>query len=393
MITKEQLRFICFDRIIPKWHSMPDTFPDFLREFSQDEKDANGELVSQLLERLRDMPDEPSEEQREQIKGELAVFLEKEQIIHAKKYISDELMDEFRENIELFIKKTKAFDESLSRESIWQAMRNYLIYAIIVNLQGQRQNCRDTILGYSLLYPYTDNYIDRFHRGRGSRDSYNALIRRVLTGQAVCPQDDYEEKTRQLLELVLDHYSGDPEKRKEAAALLLLMLDAQEKSIRQMRRFGAAGITADEILRISSYKGGVSVFLDYLFGIDLDESSMTEAEMAFYLSFGLILQLADDLQDIKEDRKNRIRTLMTFCRCKRRREATVNRLLHFTQSCITDFHPKNPELKPFVLQNCRLLLLTAVAQNAKCFSGKYMKKVEPYLPLSLKQIKSYSEKL
>lgn len=396
MITKKQLSSICFDRIIPKWHSMPDTFPDFLQEFSQDEKNANGELVSQLLEKLQDMPEDPSEEQKEQIENELAAFLEKEQIIHAKKYISDELMGEFRENIELFIKRAKAFDENLSRESIWQAMRNYLIYAMIVNLQGQRQNCRDTILGYSLLYPYTDNYIDRLHRARNSKDSYNALIRSVLKGQAVCPQNDYEEKTRQLLELVMGHYSGDlgkPAKRKEAAELLLLMLEAQEKSIRQMRSFGVAGFTADEILRISSYKGGVSVFLDYLFSIDLDEASMTEEEKAFYLSFGLILQLADDLQDIKEDRKNHIRTLMTFCQRKRRREATVNRLLHFTQSCITDFHPKNPELKPFVLQNCRLLLLTAVAQNTKYFSGKYLKKVEPYLPLSLQQIRGYAAKL
>ena len=212
MITREQLSPICFDRIIPKWHSMPDTFPDFLQEFSQDEKTANGELVSRLLEKMRDMPEEPSEEQQEQIKKELTAFLEKEQIIHAKKYISDELMDEFRENIELFIKKVKAFDESLSRESIWQAMRNYLIYAMIVNLQGQRQNCRDTILGYSLLYPYTDNYIDRLHRRKDSKNSYNDLIRRILTGQEVHPQNTYEEKTGQLLALVLDHYSGDPGK-------------------------------------------------------------------------------------------------------------------------------------------------------------------------------------
>lgn len=171
------------------------------------------------------------------------------------------------------------------------------------------------------------------------------------------------------------------------------MLEAQEKSIRQIHRFGTAGLTADDILSISSYKGGVSVFLDYLFGIDLDEVSMTEEEKTFYLSFGLILQLADDLQDIKEDIKNRIRTLMTFCRRKRLREATVNRLLHFTQSCITDFHPKNPELKPFVLQNCRLLILTAVAQNTKYFSGKYLKRIEDFLPLSPDQIRSYTEEL
>ena len=31
---------------------------------------------------------------------------------------------------------------------------------MIVEMQGEKQNAADPVLAYSLLYPYTDNYID-----------------------------------------------------------------------------------------------------------------------------------------------------------------------------------------------------------------------------------------
>lgn len=308
MITEKQLRSACFKQVIPNWHSMPDTFPDFLPVFSQEEKAYNEELISsfrQDLQDLQDIQENPSEAQKEEIKKKIHGFLEKENILHVREHISEELLREFEESMECFVERVKDFDASLSRESIWQAMRNYLIYAIIVNLQGERQNCRDTILGYSLLYPYTDNYIDKLHRKNSRKNSYNDLIRRTLSGEDICPENAYEEKTKQLLRLVLNYYSHDSHKQKSAADLLLLMLKAQEKSILQIHRLGTRKLPGEEILRISVWKGGLSVFLDYMFSIDFDTDSVTEEERYFYLCFGLILQLADDLQDAEEDKKNR----------------------------------------------------------------------------------------
>lgn len=385
MITKKQLCSVCFEQIVPKWYSIPDTFPDFLQTFSQEEKSINDKFVEKLRDTIQSLPQNPSIEQKEEMKKKMFMMLEEENILHIKKHISAELFQEFEENIENFVERAKAFDETLSMENIWQAMRNYLIYAMIVNLQGKRQNCRDTILGYSLLYPYTDNYIDERHRTDNDKNSYNNLIRKTLSGEETYPQNDYEEKTRQLLKLVLNHYSDDAGRQKDASSLLLLMLEAQEKSILQIHRFGTKKLTKEEILRISTYKGGLSVFLDYMFSMDFDVSSVTKEERFFYLCFGLILQLADDLQDIAEDKKKHSRTLFTICHRKKRLGATVNRLLHFTQTCITGFSPRNPELHTFTLQSCQLMLLSFVAQNKNCFSKSYIKQMEPHLPISLKQ--------
>lgn len=391
MITKEQLCSICYEQIIPNWNSMPNTFPEFLQVFSQEEKTSNEKLLDRIIPELRkslqDFPQNSSKEQIKKVRNQINKVIDKENILHIKEYISNELLTEFEENAECFLERAKTFDENLPMESIWQAMRNYLIYAIIVNLQREHQNCQDTILGYSLLYPYTDNYIDELHRKDIDKNSYNDLIRKTLSGKDICPKNDYEEKTKQLIKLVLDHYSNYACKQKEASRMLLLMLEAQEKSICQIHRFGTKRLTTKEILRISTYKGGLSVLLDYLFSIDFNVSSITDEEIYFYLSFGLILQLADDLQDITEDRKKHSQTLITICRYKRKLESTVNRLLHFTHGCIIGFSPKNPELHTFMLQNCQLMILAAVSQNAKYFSRSYLEKIEPHLPFSISYIK------
>ena len=387
MITKEHICSICYDHIISKWNSLPEDFPDFLPIYTDKEQEENESLLSFLIPEFRSSltayQQQPCKELAHEIKKKLYHVIDIENILQIKKHIPKELFSDFEQNLELFLEKTKAFDETLSPENIWQAMRNYLIYCMIVNLQGEKQNCRDTILGYSLLYPYTDNYIDKLHRKTTDKNSYNQLIRKTLMGENVTPTNFYEEKTKQLLLLVQNSYSNDFIRKENASSLLLLMLEAQEKSINQIHKLGTKKLTKDEILHISVYKGGLSVFIDYLFSIDFDFSSVTEEEMIFYLYFGLILQLADDLQDIAEDKKNHSQTLMSYTKTKDQLEHTVNRLFHFTHTCILNFSPRNTQLHTFTLQNCELMLLAAIAKNAKYFSKAYLEKIEQHLPFSI----------
>ena len=393
MITKEQICSICYDHLIPKWNSMPETFPDFLPCYTSEEQTANEAFLSSFMPELRNAlqayQQQPDMEQRKQIKEKLHEFIKQEHILHIQKHFSEELFADFEQNIELFLEKTNAFDKTLPADAIWQAMRNYLIYCMIVNLQGEKQNCRDTILGYSLLYPYTDNYIDELYRTHSDKDSYNQLIYCTLKGDDIAPANPYEEKTKDLLHLVLNSFSEDSLRQQQASFFLLLMLEAQERSILQIHRFGIKKLSTDEILRISSYKGGLSVFIDYLFSIDFQLSAVTDEELFFYLSFGLILQLVDDLQDIKEDRKNHSQTMFSICRRKKQYEAMANRLLHFTHTCIANFSPKNSQLHTFTLLNCQLIVLATIAKNANYFSKSYLEKIEKYLPFSI----SFFEKI
>lgn len=363
MLTKQHLCSLCFEKILPCWHSMPNTFPEFLQPVSEAQKNKNEALLDEH--------------------HELAAV---DNMLHIKKHISRKLFHDFKEKTQCLTDRIKAFDENLTMEDIHQALRNYFIYAIITDLQAKPQNCRDTIFAYSLLYPYTDNFIDEAGADKLQKEAYNRLIRNTLSGEKAAVSTFYEKKTQELLLLILDSYPS-ADKRHEAASVLLLMLEAQELSMKQHYKLFTKKLSKEDVLHISAYKGGISVLLDYLFSIDFEKSSVTESEIIFYLSFGLILQLADDLQDIKEDRKKHSQTLMSIQRRKKNLERVVNRLLHFIHSTLGSYEPPNPKLRDFMLQNCFLMILAAVAVNEKRFSKKYLKRVEAYLPFHMAYIR------
>ena len=74
---------------------------------------------------------------------------------------------------------------------------------------------------------------------------------------------------------------------------------------------------------------------------------------------------------------------MSYAKTKDQLEHTVNRLFHFTHTCIANFSPRNTQLHTFTLQNCELMLLAAIAKNAKYFSKVYLEKIEQHLPFSI----------
>lgn len=384
-ITKEWISQICFEEVLPLWRELPETFPDFLTEWDEKEKSENEAYLKEHMEKMQKafslFPEDTSQRQewKCELQKQMDAFVEGEKILDISGLMGKELYLEFERETKRFLKKTRSFDAQLGLESIWQAIRNYFIYAMIADLENQKQNCKDPVFAYSLLYPYTDNYIDSRSRKRDEKEQYNRLIRSVLSGKAANPQNTLEEMTARLLHIALDFYEG--EKRTEVQNLLLLMLEAQEKSIKQQkaRGFGKQSrkeLSEEEILRISAYKGGISVLNDYVFSVDVTE---TEAA-AFYLKFGFILQLSDDLQDIAEDSKERSSTIMTYAAKAKKLEGTVNRLLHFTYRVMQEYEPENKRLHTFAVRNCLLMILSTVAISRKYFSGSYLKKIEVYLP-------------
>lgn len=130
---------------------------------------------------------------------------------------------------------------------------------------------------------------------------------------------------------------------------------------------------------------------DYLFAT----ADWREWEEEFYLKFGFMLQMVDDLQDMEEDGRAGSRTLMTNAAGEKRLEEQINRLLWFIWNEISAFAPKNPDLKDFVLKNCvGISMLSAVAvgnsggsARGNFLSKEYIKALEPYLPVSAEFIK------
>ncbi len=373
-----------------EWEKQPEAFPVFLEKHSEIfpavgdmQKKENETLIEEFSARMQKKAEQRPEGKEglkqwgQEMEQELKCFLEKEKMLSLSEWINPVLFHEFEKETKHFIDRVRGFDADLNAGQIWQAMRNYFIYAMIVEMQGERQNAADPILAYSLLYPYTDNYIDDKTTKKEEKERYNRMIARKLKGEPVLIQSALEEKTCRLLDMIGDAYEG--EAKKKVIGTLLQLLEAQNYSIRQQK----AGISEDEILGISIWKGSTSVLADYLFATQ----DWREKEEGFYLRFGFLLQLVDDLQDMEEDKKEGSRTLMIKAAEQKRLEGQVNRLLWFIWDTVRAFEPRNPGLKGFVLKNCVEITLLSAAMNAQHFLKEYIKALEPYLPLSVEFIK------
>lgn len=376
------------------WEKQPEDFPEFLKENSDlfpiiesERKKENEALVQEFSQRiqkkLRQKPkDKEQQKQWEQelepeLEQDITEFLGREKILSLSEWMSPELLNAFIQETKHFTARVREFDETLTPAQIWQTLRNYFIYAMIVDMQGEKQNAEDPILAYSLLYPYTDNYIDDDQISRQDKERYNQMIALKLKEESATPHNSLEEKTCRLLDMILDTYT-DPAKKKIAGTLLQL-LEAQNNSIGQQK----TDVTEEQILEISMWKGSTSVLADYLFAT----TDWTEYEESFYLKFGFILQLVDDLQDIEEDRKSGSHTLMTEAEKQQKLEQRTNHLLWFTWNVIREFEPVNPELKGFVLKYCVEISLLTATINQQLFPRKYIEALEPYLPFSVDFLK------
>lgn len=421
VLAKSEIRKICSEEIVALWNELPVSFPQFLEEVSEAQKGKNEAVIEEMMVRWQEKGKEFPKKQEEQLawKQEMEEmteeFLEKEEILCIRQYMSQETLAEFKEETKRFVRQTRSFDPELSAENIWQALRNYFIYALITDLQGQKQECKEAAFAYSLLYPYTDNFIDEKGHTKQQKEEYNRMIADVLQGKSQIPEKGLptmemqetlekglptmeiqetlekelptmgiQEKTRQLLERLTGSYQG--EKKQEIRNLLLMMLEAQDRSIRQQT--GKAELTKEEILDISAYKGSLSVLIDYFFTVE----ELRKEEVRFYMKFGFFLQLADDLQDRKEDQKSGSKTLMVHAAQKGELAEHVNRLLHYAHRIFAEFTPANNRLKSFMEKNCYSLVLGAAMENPECFSREEREQMERFFPVHMEFLQKLSQR-
>ncbi len=289
-------------------------------------------------------------------------------------------LDGFKEKIKLFLRKARSFAPDMSPEDLGQALRNFMVYAIFREQNGLLPSCPSSIFGYSMLYPYTDNFLDDPAITEAEKGHYNRFIRDKIKGRPLSPASVHEEKTALLLDDIADAYiSSDSERETAAADIregLLLMLEAQEISQKQVC---PTDLTQQDILDISIYKGGLSVLIDRFFV----ELPMTDDDVLFYFGFGFLLQLCDDLQDIGQDKQSGSRTLLSCCRTPEETAECVNRIFSYTSALFKFCPGKNRDFTAFLLQSCYELILSSAAGSGEWFDPSYLNKLEKYLPVSL----------
>lgn len=389
LLKKDRIKEYYLEEVRKKWLSAEASFPDFLTVIPDEAKAENERYIQSVFTEFQKLVQSYSclpfrqVRWRKRMQSLIHDLLSQENVIGIHNALDSDGLTAFYEEMKDFLRHVRRFAPELSLEDIGQALRNYIVYAMFKVIHQSSEGFSLAGFGYSMLYPFTDNYIDSKSHTTQEKAEYNDIIRAQIEGRKVVTKTVHQKKTCDLLRAIESEYPRDEDN--SAYLLLLMMLEAQENSIRQQHR--KTLLTPEERLDISLYKGGISVLIDRFFV----RKGLNDEELILYLGFGFFLQLADDLQDIKIDSEQGYQTILTVDLSPVQEERIVNRMLNFVHNTLGVFRAENNLFKNFVLDNCYQLILTSVVRSREFFSPQYLQQIEQYLPVKMNYLEQVRE--
>ena len=280
----------------------------------------------------------------------------------------------------------RQFDADLSIADIIQACRNGWTACGLQPLFGERMSMTPSILGYSLLYPYSDNYLDREDVSSAAKLQFSARFCNRLRGEKLPVQGDREAALWKLVGLIEGQYPR--ESYQNVFDCLLAIHRAQEESIKQL-----TGCDDSELLRVSCAKGGSSVLADAC----LARGWLNEEESRFAFEWGVLLQLGDDLQDVHEDMRRGAVTLFSRSAAQGKSlDDLVKQLLRFSEQVgvrMEHLPHGTAMLKNLLKMSWRSLILRAVADSHEFFSQAFLKEAERRSPFRFEFLRARQKDL
>jgi hypothetical protein len=283
----------------------------------------------------------------------------------------------------------RRFDASLSMGDIIQACRNAWTACGLQPLVGAEVQITPSIVGYSLLYPYSDNYLDQDEVSANEKLQFSKRFRSLLQGEEFPLANHREKALRLLIELIEGQY---PRTRyPQVFDCLLAIHQAQERSIEQQEIHNDC---ADiEVLWTSCAKGGSSVVADAC----LAKGWLNEKESRFAFEWGVLLQLGDDLQDVREDMRHGSVTLFSRAAALGKPlDGLVAQLLSFSEAVGVRMEglPNGTEpLKTLLKMSWRSLIIAAVGYSHEFFSTGFLEETERYSPFRFEFLRARQERL
>ncbi|MGA9670943.1 MAG: hypothetical protein WBQ94_17165, partial [Terracidiphilus sp.] len=250
-----------------------------------------------------------------------------------------------------------------------------------------------SILAYSLLYPYSDNYLDQPDLSAEDKLRFSERFRQRLRGHGLAPHKPREAAIWKLVQLVEDQYPR--QHFPQVFDSLLAIHHAQEQSIAQLNSGACSHNSLDnsKLLRITCAKGGTSVLADAC----LAQPMLTHEEIGFSFEWGVLLQLGDDLQDVPEDLERGSITIFTRAAAQGMvLDSLVMQLLHFSHHVadrIDRLSNGSSSLKDLLRMSWRSLILMAVADAPQFFSPAFLAQLEPCSSFRFEFLRARNNKL
>lgn len=283
----------------------------------------------------------------------------------------------------------RRFDPGLGTADLVQACRNAWTACGLQALLGEPMRLTPSILGYSLLYPYSDNYLDQSGVSGPEKLEFSARFRHRLRGLRIPFRNPREVVVWAMVQLIEGEYPRA--QFPQVYECLLAIHQAQEQSLAQLK--GGSGCSGSELLRISCAKGGTSVLADAC----LVRGWLGEEESGFAFEWGALLQLGDDLQDVREDLGRGSSSLFSRAvAAGQPLDRLVIQLLNLSGQVAAHMdrmQKGSPMLKGLLRMSWRNLILMAVAGMQEFFSPAFLAELEVSSPFRLDFLRARNRNL
>ena len=213
------------------WSDSGETLTSRLRRFSPRVKAEKEREVELLLE--KGLPGMDRYEDMEE--GERARYLGRAHTALGRLMMGegDPSVDRFFSDCESagkrFVRRSREIEPSLSEHDIHQALRNQWVFNSIQSYLSHPVTLTSPSLGYSLMYPYTDNRLDGSVRTPGEKDRFNESLKACLEGEPESAADEDAPGFRGLLRMIEGEYPRD--RYPAVYESLLAIYRAQRKSL------------------------------------------------------------------------------------------------------------------------------------------------------------------
>ena len=146
-----------------------------LRPVSEKQRGENAKRGTAALRRMRkhmkDFPQAVSAQKKWKEQGERTVLESMEHdVIFQMGKLPAEVRRQFLEATKEYFRQTRRYDRELGMEELVQGLKNYFVYFMLALAAGEGEWFQRAIWSYSLLYPYTDNFLDGDYSSAQKKD-------------------------------------------------------------------------------------------------------------------------------------------------------------------------------------------------------------------------------
>jgi hypothetical protein len=375
------------------WHESGGASAPPARRYSPEEQQVKEDAYDEALREVEDAlrPPPVTAEQRtsahNQIVASFAQFSAKALSLEAE--ATELLTNGFLPVGVSLARWARRFDPALSMDGIIQAARNAWTACGLQPLLGVPLALTPSILGYSLIYPYSDNLLDDQEISGEAKLRFSSRLRRRLLGENLPAEDHRERSVWALVALVETQYPRPLYPR--VFECLLAIHQAQEWSVGQVQSRDSCSDA--ECLRVSCAKGGSSVLADAC----LAYGTLTKQESRFAFEWGVLLQLGDDLQDVRGDLRCGSMTLFSRAAAAGRPlDGLAIQLLRFSQHVgrrMDELPGGTAVFKELLTMSWRSLIIAAVADSRDFFSPAFLREAEQFSPFGFDFLRARKERL